>query len=106
MTAFRLAQPARAEFQAGLPNGTIDFPLQLHLQALQAELDLGPSPAERVKVWEQIVEVARIDEWVSERRFKAGRIPVQEHEASRYQYLDAKIHLLEAKQEAAKGGRK
>jgi hypothetical protein len=100
MAAYTVVDGALWGFQLGTVQGTVDRLADAHLQLLQAELDLAPSPANTVKTWGQAVEVAHFIDEVNETRFKNGRISIQDREESRYQLLDAKVHLREAKRGA------
>jgi hypothetical protein len=73
---------------------------------LKAELDLATAHQDRIRILEKLVESAALSEKLAETGFKQHRIGTLDYELAKYNHIDAQIKLLEAKQEAAKAGRK
>jgi len=73
---------------------------------VQAGLEVCDTPAEKVALLTQYVELTKDLEKVEQKRFDVGRVPEYDLHRVRYQRLDAEIQLLRAKRDAdkAKGG--
>jgi hypothetical protein len=88
------------EFQAG--RTTIDSMLGASQRVQQAGLQLSSSPADRVKLLESFLEMAKEVERINQALVEAGKVRSAELHRARYVRIDTEIRLLRAKQEAAK----
>jgi hypothetical protein len=86
------------EFFAG--RGTLDFLIASHYRALESELAVAASGAERVAACERLWEVAYAIEQVNQARYVAGRIPIQDNMQSVMFCRDAEIRLARVRQDA------
>jgi hypothetical protein len=88
-------------FNAGSARGTLDDVLAAIRRVADTEFALAGTPAARLAAIERRVTFAKGAEWVSETRFKASQIPIQDLDFSTYERLDAQITLLELKRSLA-----
>jgi hypothetical protein len=73
---------------------------------VEAGLDLCDTPAEKVAILANYLEVAKELERLEKVRYEAGRSVVGSLERTRYERLDAEIQLLRARREANGGKNK
>lgn len=79
------------EFEAG--RGTLDFLLEAAVALREVEVALSNRKEDQLAADEQFWEAAYMTERVNRARYEAGRIPVQDYAASRYQRFDAALRL-------------
>jgi hypothetical protein len=69
---------------------------------MQAGLEVHDTPAEKVTLLTQYVDLARTFEQAAQARYEAAKAPKSEVHRARFQRLDAEIQLLRIKREADK----
>jgi hypothetical protein len=84
------------EFFAG--RGTLDFLIASHYRALESDLAVAATGAERVAACERLWEVAHAIEQVNQARYVAGRIPIQDNMQSVMFCRDAEVRLARVRQ--------
>jgi hypothetical protein len=82
------------EFRVG--RGTLDGNLDALARRAEAELALAETPAERLAALARLWEATRAGETISQARYEAGRIAVQDLAETRVARLNAEIRLVEA----------
>ena len=70
---------------------------------LDAEMDLSDKPADRIKVREKFLALAKDLEEIERGRHQAGRTSPAEYETARYFRLTAEVDLLKAKRRLEAG---
>ncbi len=79
-----------------------DYRYRMLQRVVQAGLDLCDTPAEKIALLKQYLEVTKEDEKRTQARYDAHRIPIGDLNRARYERLDAEIRVLRAKREADK----
>jgi hypothetical protein len=71
-------------------------------RVLDSDQELYDRPADRLRLLEQYLEVAREVERIAELRHEGGKSPASERERARYYRLDAEIRVLRARDDPSK----
>jgi hypothetical protein len=71
-------------------------------RGLDSGQELYERPADRLRLFEQSLEVAREVERIAEARHGGGKSPASERERARYHRLDAEIRVLRNRQDPSK----
>jgi hypothetical protein len=88
-------------YQAGKANIDDGF-ADVSQRLLESGLELNERPADRVRLLEQYLEVAKEVERIGQARFDSGRVSGADFHRMRYFRIDAEIRLLRARREADK----
>jgi hypothetical protein len=79
-----------------------DYRYRMLQRVVEVGLELCYTPAEKVALLTQYLEVTKEDEKRTQARYDAHRIPISDLHRARYERLDAESRLLRAKRESEK----
>jgi hypothetical protein len=93
----------RQQYEASSPRATIEKFHEVASRLVEAKMDLCDMKEEKVKLLTELVAIAEQSYLISKAYYEAGTRSVSDLSQSRQQVLTAKIQLVKAKRETAKG---